>query len=256
MTTEGAWLRGVVAHRGAPRAHRDNTLDGVAAALRLGAAAIEVDVRLTADGVPVLHHDPALPRRPWPRSPWPLGHRTPVAALSLEALHRRADHVPTLARALAVVVGTGVPLVLDIGTIETARACLAVLADPSAGSPAGSAGSSPAWFCGAPGALAWVRQQQADRGLLLSWDRREPPPPGLVAEVGPTMFNPRHRLVTRELVDHWHSRGVGVCTWTVDCSRRRARLLAWGVDAVISNDVAGAVRDVRRVCLPPGRAAS
>ena len=241
------WLRGVVAHRGTPRLHRDNTVAGIGAAVRLGAAAVEADVRLTADGVPVLHHDPALPWRPG-------RPRTPVATLGFDALRRRAEHVPTLTQALAAARGSGVPLVLDIGTIETARACLeALTASPAARS---QDAACPTWFCGAPGALAWIRSQQPHRPLLLSWERREPPPATLVDDVRPTMFNPRHRVVTPALVEHWHGRGVGVCTWTVDCSWRRARMLRWGVDAVISNDVVGAVRDARRAGLrrpgPPG----
>ncbi|MCB1039054.1 MAG: glycerophosphodiester phosphodiesterase, partial [Acidimicrobiales bacterium] len=45
------------AHRGA-RAHaRENTLEAFSLALRLGATALESDVWLTADGIPVLDHD-------------------------------------------------------------------------------------------------------------------------------------------------------------------------------------------------------
>ena len=238
---DGGWLRGVVAHRGAPRLHRDNTLDGISAAVRLGAAAVEVDVRLTADGVPVLHHGVALPRHPW----WPWGGPA-VGALAFDRLRAREPRVPTLAEALDAVRGSGVPLVLDVGTIEAAHACLAALADAE-----GPTGSATAWFCGAAGALAWIREQDGDRPLLLSWQDRSPPPPALVAQVAPTMFNPRHRWVGPVLVERWHGAGVGVCTWTVDRSRRRAQLLGWGVDAVISNDVAAAVRDVRAA--RPGR---
>jgi len=52
----------LVAHRGYPRRYPENTLPGVAAALRLGARFVEVDVQLSADRVPFLHHDRTLER--------------------------------------------------------------------------------------------------------------------------------------------------------------------------------------------------
>ncbi|WP_067967829.1 glycerophosphodiester phosphodiesterase [Nocardiopsis trehalosi] len=54
----------VIGHRGAGRGtvggHRENTAGSYAAAVRAGADWIEVDVRRTADGVLVVHHDAAL----------------------------------------------------------------------------------------------------------------------------------------------------------------------------------------------------
>ena len=47
----------VVAHRGASAAAPENTLVAFEAALAAGADAVELDVRLTADGVPVVMHD-------------------------------------------------------------------------------------------------------------------------------------------------------------------------------------------------------
>lgn len=52
----------LVAHRGWPRRHPENTLPGIAAALAAGAGYVEVDVQLSADRVPVLFHDTCLER--------------------------------------------------------------------------------------------------------------------------------------------------------------------------------------------------
>jgi glycerophosphoryl diester phosphodiesterase len=52
----------LVAHRGWPRRYPENTLIAVAAALAGGAEFVEVDVQLSADGVPVLYHDADLLR--------------------------------------------------------------------------------------------------------------------------------------------------------------------------------------------------
>lgn len=63
----GAWQgRGggplVIGHRGAAGHAPENTLAGVAAAAALGADAVECDVRLSSDGVPVVIHDDDLRR--------------------------------------------------------------------------------------------------------------------------------------------------------------------------------------------------
>lgn len=47
-------------HRGARGLFPENTLEGFVAALRLGLDSFEIDIAVTSDGVPVLHHDPAL----------------------------------------------------------------------------------------------------------------------------------------------------------------------------------------------------
>jgi glycerophosphoryl diester phosphodiesterase len=47
----------IIAHRGASGSHPENTLESFREAIVAGADMIETDVRLTADGVPVLHHD-------------------------------------------------------------------------------------------------------------------------------------------------------------------------------------------------------
>ena len=49
----------VVGHRGASGHFPDNTLEGVRGAADLGAEWVEIDVRLSSDGVAVLSHDPA-----------------------------------------------------------------------------------------------------------------------------------------------------------------------------------------------------
>ncbi len=72
--------RPVVGHRG-NRAHApENTLESFAQAVALGVDALEFDVRLTADGVAVVHHDPTVDRT--------TDGSGPVAALTLAELRR------------------------------------------------------------------------------------------------------------------------------------------------------------------------
>lgn len=52
----------VVAHRGASSKHSENSTAAFEAAIAAGASAVETDVRRTADGVFVCHHDETLQR--------------------------------------------------------------------------------------------------------------------------------------------------------------------------------------------------
>ncbi|HET9465640.1 MAG TPA: glycerophosphodiester phosphodiesterase family protein, partial [Gemmatimonadales bacterium] len=70
--------RPVIAHRGASGHAPENTLPAFDLAVRQGADAIELDVRLTADGVPVVFHDATIDRT--------TGHRGPLSAISLAEL--------------------------------------------------------------------------------------------------------------------------------------------------------------------------
>jgi glycerophosphoryl diester phosphodiesterase len=51
----------VLAHRGACRQARENTIEAFARARELGADGVELDVRRSADGVLVVHHDAEAP---------------------------------------------------------------------------------------------------------------------------------------------------------------------------------------------------
>ncbi|MDE2581487.1 MAG: glycerophosphodiester phosphodiesterase [Rhodospirillales bacterium] len=79
----------LIGHRGARGLFPENTLEGFAAAAALGIDGIELDVALTADGVPVLSHDPALnpaltrgPDGGWIAAPGPLIRTLTAASLA------------------------------------------------------------------------------------------------------------------------------------------------------------------------------
>ena len=54
--------RTIIGHRGASGEAPENTLPSFDLAIEQGAEAIEFDVRVTADGIAVVHHDPTLDR--------------------------------------------------------------------------------------------------------------------------------------------------------------------------------------------------
>ncbi len=93
-----------IAHRGWSARFPENTLPAFAAAWAAGADELELDVRLSADGVPVVLHDPILERvcdlrgpvaeRDWAelRSAWVLGRDgEPLPGLGLLDLERALD---------------------------------------------------------------------------------------------------------------------------------------------------------------------
>lgn len=119
----------VIAHRAGPLdadpPAAENSISGMRAALALGADAVEIDVRLSLSGTPVLMHDVTARRTG--------GFPVPVRLMSEQQLsrtrlYRAKEPIPTLAAMLAAV-PEGVPVAADIkdprvmrATIEVARA--------------------------------------------------------------------------------------------------------------------------------------
>ena len=73
---------------GAPRQFQENSLDAYRAALQAGADGVELDVRMSSDGLLPLRHDDGLPSG------------ATVAGSTLEALREADALIPTLAEAL------------------------------------------------------------------------------------------------------------------------------------------------------------
>lgn len=107
------WLiRRPIAHRGlhdGKDGRAENSL-GAAAAARDAGYAIEVDIRLSADGVPMVFHDAHLDRMTGQTGP--LAARSAAALQTIE-LRDGSGHVPTLDELLALVAGR-VPLFLEL----------------------------------------------------------------------------------------------------------------------------------------------
>jgi glycerophosphoryl diester phosphodiesterase len=91
----------IIAHRGTPHEHPENSLPGFALALALGADAIELDVHVTVDAVAVVHHDPEL--HAGPHAGRPISALTEAQVVATELAPGVA--VPTLAAVLRLVAG-------------------------------------------------------------------------------------------------------------------------------------------------------
>ena len=88
----------IIAHRTSPLDAPENSLAGITRSGELGADYVEVDVRLTRDGVPVMLHDALLLRTTW--RPWPVSWAT-AKGLRRARLRESGERVPTFAEAVA-----------------------------------------------------------------------------------------------------------------------------------------------------------
>ncbi|MEO3385923.1 glycerophosphodiester phosphodiesterase [Mesorhizobium sp. CAU 1741] len=115
--TDISWLTArPIAHRGFHDQNKtrwENTLSAFDAAVGRGYA-IECDVHLSADGVPVVFHDDTLERLTGRQGSV---HEVTAAELAQVTIGGTTDHVPTLAEMLARVRGR-VPLVIELKGIQ------------------------------------------------------------------------------------------------------------------------------------------
>lgn len=220
-----------VAHRGDPYRVRENTVDSLRSALRQGADAVEIDVRLTRDGVPVLLHDETL-KRLWE-------HDRPLLSLSADEVHGLTSAlVPTLAEALAATDGSRVMLDLP-GTsdVRVARRVVDVVRECGA--------QDRVYYCADARAMLAVRAADPAAEIALTWTTLAPPRPALLDAVRPRWLNYRFGLVERALADRVHADGYLLSVWTPDTRRSMRRLFAMGVDSITTNriDTLCALRD-------------
>lgn len=219
----------VMAHRGASRVARENTIEAFREAGRQGADGVELDVRRTLDDVLVVHHDPRVDDGRAIRE---------TAASDLPA------HIPTIEAALDACAGMWVNL--EIKNDETEPDF-----DPSD------------WVIDETMAML-ERRGEPHRWLMSSFrletmDRsREIAPhirtawltginPDDVVEIllahGHGALHPWVNLLSRDVVDRCHAAGLLVNTWTCDDPARMRELVQWGIDGICTNvpDVALAV---------------
>jgi glycerophosphoryl diester phosphodiesterase len=212
-----------VAHRGDPYRVRENTIDSLRSALRLGADAVEIDVRLTRDGLPVLLHDDTLKRL------WEL--ERPLRSLSSDEVRGlTAGGVPTLAEALDATGDSRLMVDLPGGPDAAAvRRIVDVVREYGAQERV-------YYSAGAPAMLA-VRAADPAAEIALTWASLAPPRPVLLEAVRPRWLNYRFTLVDRALTAHVHRGGHLLSVWTPDTRRSMRRLLDLGVDSITTNRI-------------------
>lgn len=247
----------VFAHRGGCALGPENTLASFDRGMAAGADGLELDVRLAADGVPVVHHDLTLDRT--------TNVSGPVASYTSEQLkgvdaayHFAVDGcypfrgqgigVPTLADVLRRHADARVIIemkdnleALGDAVARVVRAAGAVERVCAAGYGARAMLTARAVL---PALATSAHQSEVRVALYRSWVAW---PVRRVVYGGyqiPERAG-RVRVVSPRFVRHAHRAGLHVQVWTVDAEADMRRLLEWGVHALISNvpDRAVDVRD-------------
>lgn len=248
-------LHPVVGHRG-NRAHApENTLVSFREAMALGVDALEFDLHLSRDGVPVVMHDPTLERT--------TSGRGPVAALTVAELRQvdagarfsadggrsfpfkgRGVTIPTLGEVLEAT-GT-LPLIIEMKCIEVARPALAVI------ERAGALGRVligsfldeslvPFQEAGVPVSAAPCALTHLYLPALLGARPRSLPFQSMCLP----RFHHGIPVPVRQYSRLMRSLGRTVHVWTVNDPRRALSLWANGVNGIISDDP-GTIIEARR----------
>jgi glycerophosphoryl diester phosphodiesterase len=245
----------VFAHRGGCALGPENTIAAFDLGLAAGADGLELDVQLSSDGVVVVCHDRTLDRT--------TGASGLVAALTADELARidagcryvdrdgrypfkeRGVGVPALGDVLRRY--ADIPIIVEM-KINSAAMGQAVVRDVKAAKAEGrvcAAGYGQRAIEAVRAVLPEMATSACHPEVRLAvyrsmahWPVRHPPY---------RMFQvPEHaglvRIVSPRFIRHAHEAGTLVQVWTVDEEPDMRRLLAWGVDGLISNRPDLAVR--------------
>jgi glycerophosphoryl diester phosphodiesterase len=227
-----------VSHRGATVRFPENTLASFRAALEAGAGGIELDVRVTRDGHPVVMHDATVDRTTD-------GFGT-VSGMTLEAVLRldvggSGEKVPTLREVFEEFPGVSVNLdIKDWDLPGAERAVLGVLREVGAAGRVLVASADYGVlrrFRRAAGGEFYTGASRREIAVfyamsLLRLERLVRP--AYVALQVPVDYGPL-RLLTPRFVRAARSVGVRVDVWTINDPNRMREVLDLGADAVITD---------------------
>ena len=219
-----------IAHRGASARFPENTLKAFGAAIDAGAQMCELDLQVASDGALMVIHDETVERT--------TDGRGAVRSMTLAELKRldagvrfgvefTGERIPTLEEVMAFTEGR-CALNIEIKNAGAGpKACELIVARRALAS---AMVSSFDWD-----ALAVVRhfEPRVRLGLLGSqWPARMV---GAACELQAESINPRSDIVTEDLCIAAHERNLSVYAWTVDEPDEMRRLIAFGVDGIMTN---------------------
>jgi glycerophosphoryl diester phosphodiesterase len=219
----------IIGHRGASQDAPENTLAAFALALEQKADGFELDVHMSADGVPVIIHDPNLER-------------------TTNGRGRVSEHTVQQLKQLDAGDGQRIPTLDDLFAAFGSTTLYNVEIKGSGWRDQGLERAV---------AAAIVRHDLASRVVVSSFSiwaarraRRLLPPETMVGYlhhvpiglrlVAPTFIgsqadHPVHSLVTPSYMQWATKRGLRVHTWTVDDPQEAQRLVNLGVHGIITN---------------------
>jgi len=220
-----------VAHRGVAKYAPENTLPAIEKAIELGLDYVELDVRYTEDGMPVLMHDPSVDRTT--DGEGPVGSYTLDEIRKLDAGYSSkfgdkfaGTRVPTLEEVLELMQGR---LNLYLHQKESPRPVLLELLRKYEFFPGRMV------VVGGSEREALLRQMAPDAPVM--------PPVGSVDRIPevlekfphPKAFNTSAHTITKELIDEAHRRGILIFTNTLgwgDAEPYMRRAIELGSDAI------------------------
>jgi glycerophosphoryl diester phosphodiesterase len=220
----------VIAHRGASRVERENTVAAFRRAAELGADMVELDVRRSADGVLVVHHDARV---------------EDGRALSSTAVADLPAWLPTLEAALDACAGMAVNIEIKNDPAEPGFEADGTLSDDVAAVVAARGDTDRILVSSFDRPSLDRLRAVADPPIATAWLVTVPPADVVQTLVafGHQALHPWWQTVDQSLVDRCHAAGLAVNVWTCDDPDAMARLAGWGVDGICTNvpDVAVAV---------------
>lgn len=200
-------------------------------ARRLGADWVELDARLSADGVVVVHHDAHL------------GDGRMVAELTLDDM---PDEVPSLAEALEACEGMGVNIEIKNLPDDPDYDADHAVVDAVAGLAQAYLGPERT-IVSSFNMESVDRMHAVDPSLPCAWLFFQMTDPMAVVDraVAHAMaaIHPYDTLVDPAMVRRAHAAGLEINVWTVDDPERMAALVEMGVDGICTN-VPGVARSV------------
>ena len=235
----GAFAGLVIAHRGDTVGFPENTLAAVDGARALGADAVEVDVMLSEDGVPVVIHDATVER-----TTDGVGLVRNHTLAELRALRLRGPggegfaegSIPTLEEVVDRVVALDMKLEIElktetVRTYALGRAIAALFAERDLYERAFVSSFDPRF-------LYYVRD--TDPRIVTSLALMEEPPYGPLVEfllrregaadfLGVGIIEPERTLADEAFIARWRARGRVIDVWTVNAERHKVLYRGEGV---------------------------
>lgn len=237
----------VFAHRGGSALAPENTLAAFDRGLAVGADGLELDVRLSRDGVVVVHHDRTLDRTT-DLTGEVADKSAPELSMADAGFHflvgdgapfrARGVNVPALGDVLRRYPDHRVIVEAKLDTAEMATALVETVrrADAVDRVCVGSFG----WRVLAlvrrlePALATSAAREEVRWALYRSWCRWPVAHPRYDGYQVPEWAG-RTRVVSPRFVADAHRAGLGIQVWTVDAAEDARRLLGWGVDALITD---------------------
>lgn len=215
----------VIAHRGASKAEKENTLAAFRRAREMGAHAVELDVRRTADGRMAIHHDAAL-----------ADGRLIFETHSSDV----PGEIPFLDAALDACEGMWVNIEIKNYPQDPDFDETDMLAATVAGYLA-ERGDDSRWLISCfhrptVDAMRTLRPEVRTAWLTMGVRPEDYEKTARsLANSGHTALHPYFGHLTRECIEVFHAHGVQVNSWTVDDPAVMARLVEWGIDGLCTN---------------------